>query len=238
MPRSSTASSQACSPTSPACRSAQPGQGMEPVERDHQAPGETAQRVAARDVHELVLHDHPPPLLGPVLGRRAEGARRAAPAAGQRRLDLVGREQAHRPRSGERASGLVQRLEPGPDERTRRRPAARLSRAARAPSPRGGHDADQPHRDGGRSEPVERRDARDAAAVSAPARDARRLRRRPAAVRRARSRTRASPRPPPEAHGRPDRRAHVGSDPARHERQLQSRQHHRQGGQEEQARPP
>jgi hypothetical protein len=121
------------------------GQRMEPVQRADHAPREVAQPVGARDVDELVLDDQQAPLVVPARGRARHEHGGPRPAPGERRLDLLGRQQAHRSREVERAAGRLQRVEPCSFEGTCGGHESPLA-PERAPQAREHHhDAGQPH---------------------------------------------------------------------------------------------
>ncbi len=168
MPRRSTASSQRLLADEAGMALGQPRQRVEPVDGRDQAPREQPPRVSAREVHELVLDDDAPTLVGPAFGRRRQQHGGARPAAGQRRLDGVGRQQRYRPGQTDGAARLHGGVEPGPRKRTRRGPKPLLAAQCARQSDERGRDAHQPHHDDDAAKRERRRrPSRPSAALSA-----------------------------------------------------------------------
>ena len=210
----------------------QPRQRVEPVDGRDQAPREQPPRVAAREVHELVLDDDAPTLVGPAFRRRRQQHGGARPAAGQWSLDRVGPEQRHRP--GRPTARLVSAAvsSQGPRERSRRGPKQLLAAQRARQSEERGRPAQEP--DGEEDEPSESATSTLPGSSRHSARDARRLARGwpPSAARSLDLRGRRD-RKPERTSDRTAVRA-VGLDPARHEPELPPRQERRKRRRQEQ----
>ena len=212
----------------------QPRQRVEPVDRRDQAPREQPPRVSPRKVHELVLDDDAPSLVGPAFGRGRQQHGGARPAAGERRLDGVGREQRHRPGQTDGAARLHGGVEPGPRKRTRRGPKLLLAAQRARQSQQCRRPAQQPHGEQDRAR--RKRDlrlsrSRDQRVTGGVWHEAGCLRRLALWTRERLGRNRRNTRRDDRPRRRPDPARHERERPARQERRKRRRQEQPDRGQ-------